>query len=87
MFFNFIVLWDTAGQDDYARIRYLSYSEVDCFILCFALDMNESFANIEAKWIPELHHHTGKNVPIVLVGLKEDLRTTHPVYCLPYEMV
>ncbi|XP_057949078.1 rac-like GTP-binding protein RAC13 [Malania oleifera] len=66
-------LWDTAGQEDYNRLRPLSYRGADVFLLVFSLISKASFENIYKKWIPELRHYA-PNVPIVLVGTKLDLR-------------
>ncbi|KAL8542627.1 hypothetical protein ACS0TY_003490 [Phlomoides rotata] len=66
-------LWDTAGQEDYNRLRPLSYRGADVFLLAFSLISRPSFENISKKWVPELHHYA-PSVPIVLVGTKLDLR-------------
>ncbi|KAL8160509.1 hypothetical protein V2J09_002046 [Rumex salicifolius] len=66
-------LWDTAGQEDYNRLRPLSYRGADVFILAFSLISKASYENVAKKWIPELKHYA-PGVPIVLVGTKIDLR-------------
>uniref|UniRef100_A0A453R6V8 Rac-like GTP-binding protein 3 n=1 Tax=Aegilops tauschii subsp. strangulata TaxID=200361 RepID=A0A453R6V8_AEGTS len=66
-------LWDTAGQEDYNRLRPLSYRGADVFVLAFSLVSRASYENIMKKWLPELQHHA-PSVPIVLVGTKYDLR-------------
>ncbi|CAI0557839.1 unnamed protein product [Linum tenue] len=66
-------LWDTAGQEDYNRLRPLSYRGADVFLLAFSLTSRASYENIHKKWIPELRHYA-PNVPILLVGTKLDQR-------------
>ncbi|KAM0682279.1 Ras- C3 botulinum toxin substrate 2 [Mitosporidium daphniae] len=66
-------LWDTAGQEDYDRLRPLSYPGTNIFLLCFSVDNVHSYENVTTKWLPELIHYAPK-VPIVLVGTKTDLR-------------
>ena len=68
-----IGLWDTAGQDDYDRLRPLSYPQTDVFLICFSVVGRNSFGNVSCKWVPEATHHCPK-VPLVIVGLKTDLR-------------
>ena len=40
---------DTAGQEDYERLRPLSYPGSDIFLVCFSVVNRESFANAQSK--------------------------------------
>ena len=66
-------LWDTAGQEEYDRLRPLSYPQTDVFLIAFSLMNAASFENVRAKWYPEISHHCPAT-PIILVGTKCDLR-------------
>merc|ERR1719391_1664654 len=68
-----LALWDTAGQEDYDRLRPLSYPDTDVILICFSIDSPDSLENIPEKWTPEVKHFC-PNVPIILVGNKKDLR-------------
>jgi len=66
-------LWDTAGQEDYDRLRTLSYPGADVVLLCFSLVAKGTYEAIREKWHPEVNHYLPK-IPHVLVGTKLDLR-------------
>lgn len=68
-----LALWDTAGQEEYDRLRPLSYPETDVILICFAVDYPTSLLNVQDKWLPEILHFC-EGVPFLLVGLKTDLR-------------
>ncbi|KAL4780349.1 P-loop containing nucleoside triphosphate hydrolase protein [Aspergillus varians] len=68
-----LALWDTAGQEEYDRLRPLSYPETDLLFVCFAIDCPASLENVVDKWYPEVLHFC-PTTPIILVGLKSDLR-------------
>lgn len=44
-----LALWDTAGQEDYDRIRPLSYAGSDVVLLAFSVDNQTSLDNIVEK--------------------------------------
>jgi Ras-related C3 botulinum toxin substrate 1 len=66
-------LWDTAGQEDYDKLRPLSYPGTNVFLICFSVVNPASYENVKTKWYPEVSHHC-QNVPLILVGTKADLR-------------
>ena len=67
-------LWDTAGQEDYDRLRPLSYTTTDLFIYCFSMVDKDSLKNIEEKWHPEvMKNKSDKYFKHFLVGVKTDL--------------
>jgi len=66
-------LWDTAGQEQYDRLRPLCYPKTDVFLLCFSVVNPDSYSNVKDKWFPEIRHHN-RDAPVLLVGTKSDLR-------------
>ncbi|EGV66548.1 GTP-binding protein Rho1 [Yamadazyma tenuis] len=68
-----LALWDTAGQEDYDRLRPLSYPDSNVILICFSIDSPDSLDNVLEKWISEVLHFC-QGVPIILVGCKSDLR-------------
>lgn len=68
-----LALWDTAGQEDYDRLRPLSYPDSNVVLICFSVDLPDSLDNVQEKWISEVLHFC-PGVPIILAGCKSDLR-------------
>lgn len=80
-----------AGQEEYEKLRYLSYLGTDVFLLCFSIAYPISYMNIKCKVILSikiinLFHcislqwvrelkHMCSKIPFILLGLKKDLRT------------
>ena len=87
-----LALWDTAGQEDYERLRPLAYSKAHVLLIGFSVDTPDSLDNVKHKvcqsdaplqsikrltasfqWVEEANERC-PDVPIILVGLKKDLR-------------
>ncbi|RHZ60149.1 hypothetical protein CDV55_105073 [Aspergillus turcosus] len=66
-------LWDTAGQEEFDRLRALSYEDTHVIMLCFSVDSPDSFENVASKWIDEIRENC-PGVKLVLTALKCDLR-------------
>lgn len=68
-----LALWDTAGQEEYERLRPLSYNNSHVILIGFAIDEPDSLENARSKWVEEVRKYCS-GVPYLLVGLKKDLR-------------
>ncbi|KAJ8463632.1 hypothetical protein ONZ45_g17510 [Pleurotus djamor] len=75
-----LALWDTAGQEEYERLRPMSYSKSHVILIAFSLDTPDSLENVTTKWIEEVRSICGPTIPVILVGCKADLRpsASHP---------
>ena len=72
------------GQEDYDRLRPLSYPNTDVFLIAFSVVSPDSYDNVQNKWYKELQDqpdttvcvdvNAEKYVPIILVGTKMDMR-------------
>ena len=61
-------------QEEYDRLRPISYTNVGVIVMCFAIDAPDSLDNISDKWAPEIKQFCPET-PVVLVGMKTDLRS------------
>ena len=77
-------LWDTAGQEEYDKLRPLSYPGTSVFIICFSADNPVSLENVADKWVPELKSYV-TDPTIVLVCTKTDIRDNPEVIAKLHE--
>lgn len=66
-------IFDTAGHEDFQRVRPISYNKADVIIICFSLVDKDSLTNACTKWYREVRQ-LGPKCPMILVGTKLDLR-------------
>ena len=83
--FSFSInIWDTAGGEDYARLRPLSYPETDVCLICmniydnriYSMDKNKYYTNRQVNTMALCQEIKAfnKDIPRILVGMKTDLR-------------
>lgn len=65
-------LWDTAGQEEYERLRRLSYQDADLVIIAYNINSSDSLSNIPDVWAIETLTYSPGSL-ILLVGLKSDM--------------
>jgi Rho family protein len=44
-----LALWDTAGQEDYERLRPLAYAKAHVILIGFSIDTPDSLDNVKHK--------------------------------------
>ena len=66
-------VFDTTGEDCYERLRPLSYPDSHVMMIAYGIDSPQSLRNVIEKWIAEVLHFCA-GLPIILVGMKADLR-------------
>lgn len=68
-----LALWDTAGQEDYDRLRPLSYPDTDVILMCFSIDSPDSLGRnrgciLGSCWLRPCWHTGFWEVPVPLWG-------------------
>ena len=77
-------LWDTAGGEEYHRLRPLSYPQTDVFLVCFSVVNSYSFQRVSTEFVPEIKFHC-PGTPFLIVGNKVDLRNDIWESRVPFE--
>eukprot|EP00300_Choanocystis_sp_HF-7_P018151 c19954_g1_i4.p1 GENE.c19954_g1_i4~~c19954_g1_i4.p1 ORF type:complete len:247 (+),score=56.48 c19954_g1_i4:208-948(+) len=75
-----LALWDTMVHDDGWKLLPLYFPETSVFVLCYAVNWPASLTALDVQYLPVIQHyysshHIGHAPPIILVGLKDDLRS------------
>jgi len=66
-------IWDTAGQERYRAITSAYYRGTVGALLVYDIAKYSTFKNVE-RWLTELRENADRNIVIMLVGNKSDLR-------------
>jgi small GTP-binding protein len=73
-----VQIWDTAGQERFKAITNTYYYRAKGAVVVFDITKFSSFQNVD-KWVEDLRQVTGKEIVIVLVGNKSDLKLNRAV--------
>ncbi len=73
MFINNLTIKNLLGQEEFDRLRSLSYNDTHVIIVCYSIDNRDSLENIPNRWIEELQEGCPQ-AKTILVALKCDLR-------------
>lgn len=57
-----LALWDTAGQEDYERLRPLAYSKAHVILIGFSVDTPDSLDNVKHKVSGQLNVATASPI-------------------------
>jgi GTPase SAR1 family protein len=60
---------DDLGQEEFDRLRTLSYADTHVIMLCFAVESRDSLENVEEKWWDEIARHCEGTSPLLPTSL------------------
>lgn len=66
-----LYIWDTAGQERFKSITRSYYNTAEGIILVFDITNKKSFESLPL-WLNDFIYHGKTNLPIILVGTKND---------------
>jgi len=72
-------IWDTAGQERFRTITSAYYKGADAIVMVYDCSHHASFDDIDNFWINEVESYADKDVEILLLGNKCDLKSEKAV--------
>ena len=75
-----LIIWDIAGQERYEERRKFYYEGCFGALLVYDITRYSSFENIEVKWLRHYKESMEKDVPLILIGNKDDLEDQRFVF-------
>lgn len=70
-----LALWDTAGQEDYERLRPLAYSKAHVLLIGFSIESPDSLDNVKHK-VRQRHSFFCLGIIIMQRGREKQIRGT-----------
>ncbi|TKJ22281.1 MAG: hypothetical protein CEE43_06945 [Promethearchaeota archaeon Loki_b32] len=74
-----LVLWDIAGQEKYDLSRKMFFQGVVGALLVYDTTRDDTFTNIESKWLKDLKEYSEEELSCILIGNKIDLNESRVV--------
>ena len=68
-----IEIWDTAGQERYKSITSVYYKGAKGAFIVYDITSRKSFDDVD-KWIEEIKEKTSKDIKLIIIGNKIDLK-------------
>ena len=56
-------LTDFVGQEEFDRLRTLSYADTHVIMLCFSVESRDSLENVQDKWFAEIARYCEGSFP------------------------
>jgi len=79
-----IKLWDTAGQEKYAKLTKSYYKKAHGIVVTCSLDNRSSYYDL-TDWLNSIKDNTSNDIEIVIIGNKSDLVETREVKTIELE--
>ncbi|XP_074596490.1 ras and EF-hand domain-containing protein-like isoform X2 [Brevipalpus obovatus] len=68
-----VQLWDTGGQERFRSITTSYFRKADGVLILYDVTNERSFINVR-NWMSQISEYNGRNIPVVLIGNKVDIR-------------